>query len=108
MINLNSIAKSSCAAFLFLAALSAQGQFQDKIDVELLPKENVFMCPFLTPIFMRELTKSGAQEIRKDDQLVIHYTVDKSSSLDSATVYRIAEKVGFQAKYFTLRTTTHE
>ena len=108
MINLNSIVKSSCAAVLFLAVFSAQGQVQEKIDVQLLPKENVFMCPFLTPIFMRELTKNGAQEIRKDEQLVIHYTVDKSSPLDSAAVYRIAEKVGFQAKYFTLRASSHE
>ena len=40
---------------------------------ELTPKANAFMCPFLTPIFMKELSEAGAQELRKDEALVIHF-----------------------------------
>lgn len=71
---------------------------------ELTPSDNAFMCPFLTPIFMRELTKSGAQEIRKDDQLNIIFFLPLDATLDSAGVYRIAGEVGFQSKFFTLKT----
>ncbi|MFN5293950.1 MAG: hypothetical protein ACK5BL_00325 [Flavobacteriales bacterium] len=53
---------------------------------------------------MRELTKSGAQEIRKDDQLNIIFFLPLDATLDSAGVYRIAGEVGFQSKFFTLKT----
>ena len=71
---------------------------------ELTPSDNAFMCPFLTPIFMRELTKSGAQEIRKDEQLNIIFFLPLDAPLDSAGIYRIAGEVGFQSKFFTLKT----
>jgi hypothetical protein len=73
-----------------------------KTVFKLTPKENAFMCPFLTPIFMNELTESGAEEVRKDQDLVIHFKVPVGSALDSTEVYRIAGEVGFQSKIFTL------
>ena len=72
---------------------------------ELTPKANAFMCPFLTPIFMKELSEAGAQELRKDEALVIHFKVSQSSALDSLTIYRIADEVGFQSTIFTLKKT---
>lgn len=60
------------------------------------------MCPFLTPVFMRELTKAGAQDIRKDESMNIHFVVLSESPLDSIRIYTIAGEVGYQSKFFTV------
>jgi len=88
-------------AFAFLG----QQSFAQASIFELTPKANAFMCPFLTPIFMQELTEAGAQELRKDESLVIHFKVPQSAALDSLTIYRIAGEVGFQSTIFTLKKT---
>ena len=69
---------------------------------KLSPKENAFMCPFLTPVFMRELTKAGAQDIRKDESMNIHFVVLRDSPLDSIRIYSIASEVGYQSKFFSI------
>jgi hypothetical protein len=75
------------------------------ISYRLTSKEKAFMCPFLTPVFMNELTKAGAEDIHKDDKLIIHFDVPMTSSLDSVKVYRIASEVGFLPSFFTLEKT---
>ncbi len=85
-----------------ISELKAQSQ---KTVFQLTPKANAFMCPFLTPIFMNELTEAGAEELRKDQELVIHFKVPTGSALDSTEIYRIAGEVGFQSKIFTLQKT---
>jgi hypothetical protein len=94
-------------ALVFVMSFGLLGQkaFSQSTSYHLTPKANAFMCPFLTPIFMKELTEAGAEELIKDDHLVIHFTVPTGASLDSAEVYRIAGEVGFQSKIFTLQKT---
>jgi hypothetical protein len=75
------------------------------ISYKLTSKETAFMCPFLTPVFMNELTKAGAEDMHKDDKLIIHFDVPMTSLLDSVKVYRIASEVGFLPSFFTLEKT---
>lgn len=95
---------SSMASLVFVLILfTEQRAFSQSTIYQLTPKENAFMCPFLTPIFMKELTDAGAEEIRKDQELIIHFKVSTTSALDSAEIYRIAGEVGFQSKIFNLK-----
>ena len=42
---------------------------------------NGFMCPFLTPIFMKELERRGAISVIKDDQLRVHVSFPADSNI---------------------------
>lgn len=104
---LNAMKYISCSykAVMLLIALTFSGLelFSQKTVYQLTPKANAFMCPFLTPIFMNELTEAGAEELRKDPDLRIHFKVPTNAALDSTEIYRIAGEVGFQATIFTLQ-----
>jgi hypothetical protein len=97
----------SLRALLMVVTFSLFGlqSFSQSTTYHLTPKANAFMCPFLTPIFMNELTEAGAEELKKDMDLVIHFKVSNGSRLDSTEVYSIAGEVGFQSKIFTLQKT---
>jgi hypothetical protein len=106
LIAMKNLAWSLRASLLVVSfSLLAQQAFSQSTVFQLTPKENAFMCPFLTPIFMKELTEAGAEEIRKDQDLIIHFKVPTNSELDSTEIYRIAGEVGFQSKIFTLQKT---
>ena len=57
---------------------------------------NGFMCPFLTPIFMKELEQRGAISVIKDDQLRVHVSFPADSNITADDLIRIAENVGYE------------
>lgn len=57
---------------------------------------NGFMCPFLTPIFMKELEQRGAISVIKDDQLRVHVSFPADSNITADDLKRIAENVGYE------------
>ncbi len=91
----------SCCVFCSVSSV----MMAQTTSYKLTSKEKAFMCPFLTPVFMNELTKAGAEDMHKDDKLIIHFDVPMTSSLDSVKVYRIASEVGFLPSFFTLEKT---
>lgn len=88
------------ALFMLIGTTNAQ-----TTSYKLTSREKAFMCPFLTPIFMNELTKAGAQDVRKDEHLIIHLEVPAATALDSINIYRIAGQVGFLPSIFTIEKT---
>jgi hypothetical protein len=74
----------------------ARSEISEPIAFIVEAEANGFMCPFLTPIFIKELERRGALSVSKDEYLRVHVSFPSDSSITADDLKRIAENVGYE------------
>jgi hypothetical protein len=86
--------------FTLLIALGFGAAAQTKIQYTVTAEAHALMCPFLSPKFMDLLTKKGAEDIYKDEQLAVHFTTTKEAPMSDELIMTLVDEIGYDPRLF--------
>ncbi|MFM7309224.1 MAG: hypothetical protein ACKOZY_01330 [Flavobacteriales bacterium] len=77
------------------------------VHYELTAEHHMFMCPFLTPIFMSELEQVGATDVVRTSEYALLFNLNPADypAFNEELIRATANRVGFIADNITVKRT---
>ncbi len=95
--------KRHILVFFSLVVLNFSVWSQEQVKYELNAQEHAFMCPFLSPILMRQLQEKGATEVIKTTDYKLLITFNSALLLTEEEIIQMAIKVGYQREILSIK-----
>ncbi len=95
--------KRHIIVFFSLIVFNLSAWSQEQVKYELNAQEHAFMCPFLSPILMRQLQEKGASEVIKTSDYKLLITFNSSLVLTEEEIMQMAVKVGYQREILSIK-----
>jgi len=89
--------------FFSLIVFNVSAWSQEQVKYELNAQEHAFMCPFLSPILMRQLQEKGASEVIMTSDYKLLITFNSSLVLTEEEIMQMAVKVGYQREILSIK-----
>jgi hypothetical protein len=94
--------------FLFICAVSVSSIYaQSKVNYTLSAEAHALMCPFLSPKLMDLVTRKGATNVVRDEQMQLHFTTNIQTDWTDAFILDLVDQIGYDPKMFKV-TKTYE
>lgn len=94
--------------FLFICAVSVSSIYaQSKVNYTLSAEAHALMCPFLSPKLMDLITRKGATNVVRDEQMQLHFTTNIQTDWTDAFILDLVDQIGYDPKMFKV-TKTYE
>lgn len=88
---------------MFIAISSHAQEAHGTRKMEISADAHGFMCPFLTPKFIRAIEQTDSCKVWKTDDLVIHLEYGYGSKINAEKIMKLAEGIGYERNKIHIR-----
>ena len=88
---------------LFFSIAIGFSTFSQKlVQYTLSAEAHALMCPFLSPQLMELLTKKGALDVKRNDQMQLIFYTKKEHEFTDEFIFNLVDQIGYEAKNFSV------